>query len=258
MKEQTIEKRIYPKFLFKLEDVEFSERFNSRQFGPYEHPKTFQTTYLLNADGRQVESGLIVTQLNYLFDVSRIDHAQTVRYLIDHPNNLANGGTEFSLTDIDKESENVDNDLIKELQLESKVMLLDLRKLKAVSSNLGLNYSLPKQNLIAQITRRIRTAQPSGNGKTEPGYISVERIINAKKTLILLDVTQMIEYGMIVINNSGIYVHGNHNLGLNADQVVVYFEKEQGLYGLLKTELRKKLELDGKLDDGKDELDLKL
>jgi hypothetical protein len=252
------EQKIYPKFLFKLEDVEFPERFNSRQFGPYTHPETYKTTYLLNADGRSVESGLILSSMNLLFDVKRIDHAQTVRFLLLHPENISNGGVGFSLTDIEKESENQDTDLINELELEAKVMTLDLRKLKAVSSTLRLNYNLPKQNLKAQLVRRIRTAQPAANNKTEPGYISVERIINSKKTLVLLDITQMLEYGIISINTSGIYVHGNYNLGLNPDQVVLYFEKEQALHGLLKTELRGKLQEDGKLDDGKEELELKL
>lgn len=249
-------KKVYPKFLFKLEDVEFPERFNSRQFGPYTHPKTLQTTYLLNPDGRQVESGLIISQMNMLFDVSRIDHAQTVRYLLDHPENIANGGTSFSLTNTVEESENKDNDLIKELELEAKVMSLDLRKLKAASASLNLNYNLPKLALKTQLIRRIRTPQPIANGKTEPGYISVERVVDAKKTIILLDIIQMLEYNIISINNSGIYVHGNHNLGLNPDQVVVYFEKEPALYGLLKTELRGKLKEDGKLDDGNLELKL--
>ena len=249
---------VYPKFLFKLEDISFPERFNSRQFGPYEHPKTHKTTYLINPDGRAIESGLIVAQMNLLFNVERIDHAETVRFLMDHPENVANGGESFSLTDIEKEAKNKDSNLINELQLESKIMSLDLRKLKATASALGLNYNLPKVGIQAQIIRRVRTAQNIGNNKTEPGYISVSRIVDAKKTLILLDVSQMLEFDIIIINQSGIYVHGNHNLGLNSDQVVVYFEKEPALYGLLKTELRKSLQAAGKLDDGKEDLNLNL
>jgi hypothetical protein len=258
MELQKQEKRVYPKFLFKLQDVEFPERFNSRQFGAYKHPKTFKTTYLLNADGRSVESGLIVTSLNLLFDVSRIDHAEIVRFLMNNPENVEMGGEGFTLTDIEKEAQNLDTDLINELQLESKIMLLDLRKLKAVASSLRINYNLTKTGLQASIIRRVRTAQSIGGKKTEPGYISVARVVDAKKTMILLDVTQMLEYSIITINNSGIYAHGNHNLGLNPDQVVLYFEKEPALHGLLKTELREKLSEDGKLDDGKEPLDLNL
>lgn len=252
------EKLVYPKFLFKIEDIEFSERFNSRQFGSYEHPRSRKTTFLINADGNVIESGFIASQINLLFDVERIDHAQIVRFLQDHPENIANGGIGFSLKDIEKEAETKDDDLIKELELESIVINLDSRKLKAVASALRLNYNLNKKALQAQVVRRIRTPQPISGGKTEPGYVSVERVINAKKTLILLDINQMVEYNLIQINQSGIYVHGNHNLGLNEDQVVVYFEREPALYSLLKNELRGLLERDGKLDENKDELNLKL
>lgn len=252
------EKRNYPKFLFKIEDVEFPERMNSRQFGSYEHPTTQKTVYLLNPDGRSIESGFITSQLTLLFNVERLGDAQKVRFLMDHPENIDNGGSGFSLKDIEKESENQDDDLIKELELESEIMSLQLRKLRAVASALNLNYNLGKKGLQAQIIRRIRTEQSISNGKKEPGYISVERIVNAKKTAVLLDVNQMVEYGLININQSGIYVNGNHNLGLDAEQVVVYFDREPALYSILKTELRKKLEADGKLDDGKDELNLKM
>ena len=196
--------------------------------------------------------------MTLLFDVEKIVDAQKVRFLLDHPENISNGGVGFSLKDIEKESENKDDDLIKELELESEIMNLQLRKLRGIASALGLNYNLSKKGLQAEIIRRIRTEQAISNGKKEPGYISVERIVNAKKTAILLDINQMVEYGLIQINQSGIYVNGNHNLGLDAEQVVVYFDREQGLYSILKTELRKKLSDDGKLDDNNEDLNLKI
>lgn len=246
----------YPKFLFKIEDIKYPSRFNSAQFGPFEDGKTGKTIFLINPDGKAIESGFLTSQMNLLFDTYNIADAERVRFLLKHPDNINNGGERFSLTDVAKEAANIDNDLIAELELESKVMSLDLRKLKAVASALMLNYESNKKALQANVIRRIRTPQASANNKTEPGYISVQRIVDNKKTLILLDVRQMLDYDIITMNNSGIYVHGNHNLGLNPDQVVLYFEKEQALFGLLKTELRKKLAAEGKLDDGKEDLNL--
>ena len=248
----------YPKFLFKIENIQYPERFNSAQFGPYEDPDTGKTVFLINPDGRAVESGFLTSRMNLLFYTHKIADAERVRFLLKHPDNIANGGERFSLTDVDKASENKDDNLIKELELETKIMSLDLRKLKAVASALMLNYQGNKKSLQASVVRRVRTEQQAGGGKTEPGYISVERVVNSKKTMILLDIRQMLDYGLISINNSGIYVHGQHNLGLDPEQVAFFFEKEQALYGLLKTELRKKLSADGKLDDGKDNLELNL
>jgi len=240
-------KKVYPKFLFKIEDVVYADRFNTRQFGPYEHPKTGKLIYLLNPDGREIESGLIVSQLNILYNVEKVADSEIVKFLLNHPSNKANGGFEFSLIDVAKEAENDNEDLINELTLQAKIMTLGVRELKATASALGLLYETSKIGLQTSIVRRVRTPQLN-HGVTTPGYVSVKQIIEAKKTPILLDINRMLKYKLIKINNSGVYFHGNHNLGLNPDQVVVYFDNNQDVYGLLKTELRRELSAEGKLD----------
>ena len=245
----------YPKFLFKIEDLKHETRFNSRQFGPYEDKKTGKTKYLINGDGRVIESGYITSRPTQLFDVKFIQNAEIVRYLMGHPENVANGGSGFSLIDINEAAKSKDTHLLKELELESRVMTLSTRKLRALSAALNLNYNSDKKVLQANVVRRIRTEQING-GKSTPGYISVEKLIDSKKTLLTLDISQMLEYGIIKINESGIYYNGNNNMGLNMDQVSLYLEKNNQLYGLLKKTLRERLDAEGKLDVEQENVDL--
>ena len=241
------EKKIYPKFLLKIENIKHERLFNTAQFGPYEHPKTGKTINLINPDGRAIESGVIVSRITSYFDVSFVKNAEIIRFLISHPENVENGGQGFSLTDVNKASENYDDDLINELELESKILNLDSRKLKAVASALGLSYKGAKKSVQASVIRRIRQPQ-TVNNKSVPGYISVASIIDQKKTMVLLDIAQMEENLLITINKSGIYVHGNHSMGLSRDRVALYLQENQELYSQLKRELRIKLKEKGELD----------
>jgi len=240
-------KKIYPKFLLRIEGVKNERVFNSVQFGPYENKKTGKFVYLINPDGRVIDSGVIVSRLSSYFDVSFVKNAEIIRFLMGHPENMDNGGTGFSLTDVNKTSENIDDDLIEELGLESKVLTLDTRKLKAIASALGLSYKGSKKKVQASVIRRIRQPQKVNN-KQVPGYKSVAEIIDAKKTMVLLDIAQMEENLIITINNSGIYVHGNHTMGLSRDRVALYLQENQDLYSQLKRELRIKLQEKGELE----------
>jgi len=243
------EKREYPKFLFKIEDVdeEKKSRFNSRNFGTYEN-REGKIVYLRNADGRAIESGFTTSRLELFFDVSKLSDSQIVKFLLDSPENISNGGTGFSLVDVKKVSDEKDNDLVKELQLENRIMNSEFPKLRAVSAALGLNYNDTKIGLQTNIIRRIRTEQEVNN-KMVPGYISVQEILDSDKTMISLEIKQMLEKRIITIDSSGIYVHGQHSLGLNEDQVVVYFNRNQPVHALLKQELRRALVASGELDE---------
>lgn len=246
------EKKIYPKFLLKIENIRHERLFNTVQFGPYENAKTGKTINLINPDGRAVESGVIVSRITSYFDVEFVKNAEIVRFLMGHPENIENGGQGFSLTDVNKLSDSIDDDLIKELELESRILTLDSRKLKGVASALGLSYKGAKKAVQASVIRRVRQEQIV-NEKKVPGYISVAKIVDAKKTMVLLDITQMEENKLITINNSGIYVHGNHSMGLSKDRVALYLQENQELYSQLKRELRLKLQEKGELElDPKD------
>ena len=237
----------YPKFLFQIKDIEKPERFNSRQFGPYED-RNGRVVNLIDANGRTLVGGYTTSRAVEVFDVSSIKNAEIVRFLQGHPDNKENGGSGFTLIDSEKEKSEEVNHLMEEIDVQESIMKLESKKLRAVASKLGLNRKGTIKEVRASVITVLRS-KTKVNDKPVYGYLKVKKAIEDKNTIALLEVTQMLEEGIISLNTSGLYVFKSHTLGVNLEQVADYFDRNKPLYGELKKLLRMALNEKGELNE---------